>query len=120
MDAGLSETAKRPFISTGRRFSKNTLCPAPSIRACRSPPTRITILCFTTDAELYRVVTHRVSLEDMPQLYAAFDKRVDGLEKVIVDTRFSEEFGKRGQGCPPLTKVDELGTMASISSQAIN
>lgn len=65
------------------------------------------------------VVTHRVPLEDMPQLYAAFDKRVDGLEKVIVDTKFTEQYGKRGKACPPLTRVDSIGSTAS-KPQSIN
>ncbi|TEB26400.1 GroES-like protein [Coprinellus micaceus] len=53
------------------------------------------------------VVTHRVPLEDMPALYAAFDKRTAGVEKVIVDTKFSESEGVRGKGCPPLTRVGD-------------
>ncbi|KAJ7285223.1 GroES-like protein [Mycena rebaudengoi] len=34
------------------------------------------------------VVTHRVPLEEFPELYASFDKRVDGVEKVFVETSF--------------------------------
>lgn len=29
------------------------------------------------------MITHRVPLDDMVELYAAFDKRVDGVEKVF-------------------------------------
>lgn len=43
----------------------------------------------------------------MPALYAAFDKRIAGVEKVIVDTKFSESEGVRGKGCPPLTRVSD-------------
>ncbi|TEB25776.1 GroES-like protein [Coprinellus micaceus] len=45
------------------------------------------------------VVTHRVPLEDMPGI------RTAGVEKVIVDTKFSESEGVRGKGCPPLTRT---------------
>jgi len=66
------------------------------------------------------VVTHRVPLEDMPALYAAFDKRVDGLEKVIVDTKFTGKFGRRGKGCPPLTRVEEWKADTGSQPQNIN
>ncbi|KAJ2936083.1 hypothetical protein H1R20_g1012, partial [Candolleomyces eurysporus] len=56
------------------------------------------------------VLTHRLPLEDMPAPYKAFDERVPGLEKVIADTKFSEEFGKRGKGCPPLSRVGDWKT----------
>ncbi|KJA21392.1 hypothetical protein HYPSUDRAFT_140565 [Hypholoma sublateritium FD-334 SS-4] len=50
------------------------------------------------------IITHRVPLEDMPQLYDAFDKRLSGVEKVFVETRFSSE---PSEGCPSLTRVDD-------------
>jgi hypothetical protein len=49
------------------------------------------------------MVTHRVPLEDMPKLYAAFDRRQAGIEKVFVETQFSSPPSK---GCPTLTRVD--------------
>jgi len=48
------------------------------------------------------MISHRVDLEDFPLLYEKFDKRVAGVEKVFVQTKFS---GPPGAGCPPLTKV---------------
>ncbi|KAJ2935671.1 hypothetical protein H1R20_g1423, partial [Candolleomyces eurysporus] len=56
------------------------------------------------------VLTHRLPLEDMPAPYKAFDERVPGLEKVIADTKFSEEFSKREKGCPPLSRVGDWKT----------
>lgn len=35
------------------------------------------------------MITHRVPIDDMPELYSAFDKRQTGVEKVFVETRFS-------------------------------
>ncbi|KAF9553311.1 GroES-like protein [Agrocybe pediades] len=52
------------------------------------------------------VLTHRVPLEDMDKLYAAFDKRQAGVEKVFVQTKFSSE---PSPGCPKLTRVAEWG-----------
>jgi hypothetical protein len=48
------------------------------------------------------MITHRVPLEDMSKLYAAFDKRQAGVEKVFVETLFSSPPSK---GCPQLTRV---------------
>ena len=50
------------------------------------------------------VVSHRVPLDDMPALYAAFDKRVAGVEKVFVETRFSRA---PAPGCPTISCVAE-------------
>ena len=50
------------------------------------------------------MISHRVDIEDFPKLYAAFDKRVAGVEKVFVQTKFSSP---PTPGCPTLTKVDE-------------
>ncbi|KAH9925053.1 GroES-like protein [Epithele typhae] len=49
------------------------------------------------------MVSHRVDLDDFPQLYAAFDKRIAGVEKVFVQTQFSSP---PAVGCPTLTRVD--------------
>jgi threonine dehydrogenase-like Zn-dependent dehydrogenase len=35
------------------------------------------------------MITHRVPFEDFAKLYRAFDKRLDGVEKVFVQTKFS-------------------------------
>ncbi|KAJ6572755.1 GroES-like protein [Mycena vulgaris] len=48
------------------------------------------------------VVTHRVALDEFPELYAAFDKRVGGVEKVFVETKFS---APPSAGAPPLSRV---------------
>ncbi|QRW23846.1 alcohol dehydrogenase [Rhizoctonia solani] len=45
-----------------------------------------------------------VPIEDMAKLYAAFDKRIDGVEKVFVETKFSNPPSK---GCPATSRVDE-------------
>ncbi|KAJ8596957.1 GroES-like protein [Rhizopogon salebrosus TDB-379] len=50
------------------------------------------------------MISHRVPLEDMANLYAAFDKRIGGVEKVFVETRFSSP---PSAGSPKLTRVDE-------------
>jgi len=48
------------------------------------------------------MISHRVDIEDFPLLYEKFDKRVAGVEKVFVQTKFSSP---PGPGCPTLTKV---------------
>ncbi|KAL4071009.1 GroES-like protein, partial [Scleroderma citrinum] len=50
------------------------------------------------------MITHRVPLEDMAKLYAAFDKRVDGVVKVFVETQFSSP---PSGGCPATTGVGD-------------
>ncbi|WVQ95358.1 hypothetical protein IAU59_002455 [Kwoniella sp. CBS 9459] len=50
------------------------------------------------------LVSHRVDIEDFPKLYEKFDKRYAGVEKVFVQTKFSEA---PGEGFPQLTKVDD-------------
>ncbi|KAI8981287.1 GroES-like protein [Trametes punicea] len=50
------------------------------------------------------MITHRVDLEEMPKLYQAFDKRVGGVEKVFVQTKFSNP---PSPGCPTLSRVDD-------------
>ncbi|THH06612.1 hypothetical protein EW146_g9556 [Bondarzewia mesenterica] len=51
------------------------------------------------------VIPHRVPLEDMAKLYAAFDKRQDKVLKVFVEeTKFSSP---PSPGCPKMTRVDD-------------
>ncbi|TFY72340.1 hypothetical protein EVG20_g667 [Dentipellis fragilis] len=50
------------------------------------------------------VISHRVPLDDMAKLYAAFDKRENGIMKVFVETQFS---GPPMPGCPTTTRVDD-------------
>ncbi|ORX40847.1 chaperonin 10-like protein [Kockovaella imperatae] len=50
------------------------------------------------------IVTHRVDIEDFPELYKQFDKRVAGVSKVFVQTKASEA---PGQGFPQLSKVSD-------------
>lgn len=52
------------------------------------------------------MITHRVDLQDFPELYQAFDKRIDGVEKVFVQTRFSNP---PSADCPKLSKVADWG-----------
>jgi len=53
------------------------------------------------------VVSHRVSLDEFPELYAAFDKRVGGVEKVFVETKFS---AVPAAGTPKLSRVADWET----------
>jgi threonine dehydrogenase-like Zn-dependent dehydrogenase len=48
------------------------------------------------------MVTHRVRLEDMPELYAAFERRDKGMQKVFVQTKFS---APPAEGSPQLTEL---------------
>ncbi|KAF7588537.1 hypothetical protein BBP40_005526 [Aspergillus hancockii] len=48
------------------------------------------------------MVTHRVRLEGMPELYAAFERRDKGMQKVFVQTRFS---APPSEGSPQLTDL---------------
>lgn len=48
------------------------------------------------------MISHRVPLEDMSELYAKFDARQAGVMKVFVETKFS---GPAGEGCPTTTRV---------------
>ncbi|EIW86637.1 GroES-like protein [Coniophora puteana RWD-64-598 SS2] len=50
------------------------------------------------------MITHRVPIEDMDKLYAAFDQRLGGVEKVFVETSASNP---PGPGCPPTRRVNE-------------
>jgi hypothetical protein len=35
------------------------------------------------------MVTHRVTMEDMAEVYYCFDKKEDGMQKVFCETKFS-------------------------------
>jgi len=59
---------------------------------------------LTGKFDMTLVVTHRVPLEDMAELYVAFDKRPPGVEKVFVETKFSNP---PSPGYPKLTRVSE-------------
>ena len=48
-----------------------------------------------------QMVTHRVRVEDLAQVYYKFDKKEDGMQKVYVETRFS---APACAGSPALTK----------------
>lgn len=46
------------------------------------------------------MVTHRVRVEEMDEVYRIFDARADNMQKVFVETKFSD---KRAEGTPELT-----------------
>ena len=48
-----------------------------------------------------KMVSHRVRVDDLVTVYDKFDKREDGIQKVFVETRFSQPPTK---GSPELTK----------------
>ena len=48
------------------------------------------------------MLTHRVDISDMAKLYEKFDQRMDGMQKVFVQTKFSDPPAK---GTPKLTKL---------------
>lgn len=48
------------------------------------------------------MVTHRLRLEDMEKVYAAFEKRELGMQKIFVQTKYSAE---PSPGSPALTKL---------------
>lgn len=50
-----------------------------------------------------RMVSHRVSLDEMEKVYQKFEKKEDGMQKVFVQTRFS---APPAPGAPPLTTLD--------------
>jgi threonine dehydrogenase-like Zn-dependent dehydrogenase len=50
-----------------------------------------------------KMVTHRVRMEDMDKVYHKFNKKEDGMQKVYVQTRFSQPPCK---GSPELTVYD--------------
>lgn len=48
-----------------------------------------------------RMVSHRASIDDMAKVYAAFDARKEGMQKVFVETKFS---APPAPGAPQLTR----------------
>jgi len=48
-----------------------------------------------------KMVSHRVRLEDLDKVYYKFEKREDGMQKVFVETQYSQP---RAAGTPELTK----------------
>ncbi|KAG8932025.1 hypothetical protein FRC02_001778 [Tulasnella sp. 418] len=50
------------------------------------------------------MITHRVPIDDFPELYEAFDKRIAGVEKVFVETKFSNP---PSEGAPKLSRVKD-------------
>jgi threonine dehydrogenase-like Zn-dependent dehydrogenase len=48
-----------------------------------------------------KMVTHRVRLEDLENVYYAFDKKADNMQKVFVETKFSVP---AAEGCPALKR----------------
>lgn len=49
-----------------------------------------------------KMVTHRVQLEDIEKLYAQFEKRENGIQKVFMQTKFSSA---PYPGAPALTEL---------------
>ena len=60
---------------------------------------------MTAKFDISLILTHRFKIEDLAKLYAKFDKRVEGLLKCFVETRFSDP---PKAGYPRLTRVDDL------------
>ena len=54
------------------------------------------------------MITHRVPMEDFAKLYEAFDKREGGVEKVFVETKFSNP---PAPGLPTTTRVSEWSSI---------
>ncbi|KAH7138606.1 chaperonin 10-like protein [Dendryphion nanum] len=48
-----------------------------------------------------KMLSHRVRLEDLDKVYYKFEKKEDGMQKVFVETKFSQPIA---QGTPQLTK----------------
>lgn len=48
-----------------------------------------------------QMVSHRVRLEDLDKVYYAFEARDDSMQKVFVETKFSQA---AAPGCPPLSR----------------
>lgn len=48
----------------------------------------------------YKMLSHRVRVEDLDKVYYKFEKKEDGMQKVFVQTRFSAPPAK---GTPELT-----------------
>ncbi|KAM6499445.1 GroES-like protein [Amanita muscaria] len=52
------------------------------------------------------MITHRFALEDLPKVYKLFDERKAGIEKVFIQTKFSNP---PSVGTPKLSRADDLG-----------
>lgn len=48
-----------------------------------------------------QMVSHRVRLEDLVKVYDVFEKKQDGMQKVFVETKFSQP---AASGSPALTR----------------
>ena len=53
------------------------------------------------DLDPLQMVSHRVRLEDLDKVYAKFDAKEDAMQKVYVETKFSQPAAK---GSPELTR----------------
>lgn len=49
------------------------------------------------------MLSHRVQLDDMEAVYRKFDARADRMQKVFVETRFSDP---RAEGTPELVQLE--------------
>ncbi|KAJ8073977.1 hypothetical protein PM082_012265 [Marasmius tenuissimus] len=63
------------------------------------------------------MITRRFPFENMAKIYAAFDKRTDGVERVYVETKFSREGGVKGSG---LLGPRSVGVIMLIALQMPN
>lgn len=54
------------------------------------------------ELEPLHMVSHRVKLEEMDVLYKKYDERMDGLQKVFVETKFSDP---PASGAPQVTSL---------------
>ena len=50
--------------------------------------------------EPYRMLSHRVKLEELEEVYKKYDAREQGMQKIYVQTKFSQP---PAQGTPELT-----------------
>jgi hypothetical protein len=50
------------------------------------------------------MVSHRVSMEELDQIYYKFEKKEDGMQKVFVETKFS---APPYAGSPSLTRYNK-------------
>jgi threonine dehydrogenase-like Zn-dependent dehydrogenase len=54
------------------------------------------------DLDPLHMVTHRYDIADFQKIYQMFDAREKGVQKIFVQTKFSDP---PAQGCPELTKL---------------
>ena len=52
------------------------------------------------EIEPYRMLSHRVKLEELEEVYKRYDAREEGMQKIYVQTKFSQPPAK---GTPELT-----------------